>query len=337
MKKNIEFIISVLLIFITSNIIAQEARVTIRVADELGVVISNATVNAGFSTLIQPGWGWGGGKPNRVTGQTDTNGICILDGRGNGGSVGISAMKDSYYPSGGYCIDFTNLTGGVVKKWEPWNPTVEITLKKKVNPIPMYAKWVRDAMIPADGQPVGFDLMKGDWTQPQGRGENADIFFRLDRQPEREVMRYWGKQPRPQKLFDITLYVSFPNEGDGIRSVFIPLLAGGSSLHLPAVAPEKDYITNIVKRIYQTENQPSHSDVREDQNYFFRIRTKKDDKGNIVSAFYGKIYGDFSGFDYGKLTFRYYLNPTPNDRNMEFDPKRNLFKNLKSTEEVREP
>jgi hypothetical protein len=38
-----------------------------------------------------------------------------------------------------------------------------------------------------------------------------------------------------------------------------------------------------------------------------------------------------------KVLFTYYLNPTPNDRNMEFDPKQNLFKDLKPMEEVKDP
>jgi len=37
------------------------------------------------------------------------------------------------------------------------------------------------------------------------------------------------------------------------------------------------------------------------------------------------------------LIFKYFLNPTPNDRNVEFDPKQNLFKNLSSLEEVSDP
>jgi hypothetical protein len=37
------------------------------------------------------------------------------------------------------------------------------------------------------------------------------------------------------------------------------------------------------------------------------------------------------------LLFTYYLNPTPNDRNLEFDPKRNLFTNLKDEERVTAP
>ena len=37
------------------------------------------------------------------------------------------------------------------------------------------------------------------------------------------------------------------------------------------------------------------------------------------------------------IGFAYYLNPTPNDRNIEFDPKRNLFTNLKTEEQVTAP
>jgi len=66
------------------------------------------------------------------------------------------------------------------------------------------------------------------------------------------------------------------------------------------------------------------------RNYYFRVRTKVDDRGNIVSAHYGKIYGDF-------MQFKYYLNPTINDRNVEFDPEQNLMKNLKFNEGVEAP
>ena len=48
------------------------------------------------------------------------------------------------------------------------------------------------------------------------------------------------------------------------------------------------------------------------------VSTVLDANGNVKSALYGKIYGDF-------MKFTYYLNPTPNSRNMEFDPKNNLL------------
>ena len=52
----------------------------------------------------------------------------------------------------------------------------------------------------------------------------------------------------------------------------------------------------------------------------------------MISAIYGKIYGDFNfeGFDKKGLTgisFLYYLNPKPLDRNLEWDMKTNLCPN----------
>ena len=77
-------------------------------------------------------------------------------------------------------------------------------------------------------------------------------------------------------------------------------------------------------------------DYRDDQNYFFRVRTVKKDK-KIISAHYGKIDRDIEFWGNEKLRFTYYLNPTPLDRNMEFDPKRNLLKGLKGAEFVTNP
>ena len=37
------------------------------------------------------------------------------------------------------------------------------------------------------------------------------------------------------------------------------------------------------------------------------------------------------------MGFTYYLNPKPNDLNVEFDPKKNLIKDLQPIEEVKEP
>jgi hypothetical protein len=64
--------------------------------------------------------------------------------------------------------------------------------------------------------------------------------------------------------------------------------------------------------------------------YLLRVRAVLDQSGNIVSAHYGEIYGDF-------MQFAYYLNPTPNDRNIEFDPKQNLLGGLQSFKGVRLP
>ena len=309
-----------------------EAMFTVRVTDELGFAMTNAEVHAGFVESIKPGWGWGGGKEMQWRGKTDTNGLCVITARCEG-EAGIAAGKDGYYWSSGYKVLFTNCLGILAKKWHPWNPVVDVVLKRIGNPVPMYARWVQNAAIPKEGEAVGYDLQKGDWVTPHGLGEVVDLLFRSDRAPSRVVPSQYGDV----RLFDDTLTISFPNEGDGIQSMLVPDRGGRSNLRLPAIAPENGYVTNLVKRVAQEQDKPIFSTIEKDANYFFRVRTKKNEAGEIVSALYGKIHGDFRFGRVGELQFRYYLNPTPNDRNMEFDPSRNLFQNLTSLEEVREP
>ncbi len=72
------------------------------------------------------------------------------------------------------------------------------------------------------------------------------------------------------------------------------------------------------------------TNARPGGGYFFRLRTVVDEKGEIVSCHYAKAYGDIPDL-------KIYFNPTPNDPNLEFDPKRNLFQGLDPLDQVREP
>lgn len=67
-------------------------------------------------------------------------------------------------------------------------------------------------------------------------------------------------------------------------------------------------------------------DVNEDEGLVLRTRCRYDEKGNLISCHYSKIYGKIEIRSY--FQFRgYAFNPTPNDPNLEFDVKRNLLKN----------
>jgi len=110
-----------------------------------------------------------------------------------------------------------------------------------------------------------------------------------------------------------------------------------SEFKSPRYAPESGYEPKLVNRIGRTApDKPIKESGKSDIVYFFRVRTIIDESGHVTSALYGKIYGDLR-FDIingnpAYLLFDYYLNPTPNDRNMEFDPKQNLFTNLTDLE-----
>ena len=92
-------------------------------------------------------------------------------------------------------------------------------------------------------------------------------------------------------------------------------------------APEEGYAPTFVEERARTRTKILKSqELGKDQYLIFRVRTVTDKEGKIVSANYGKIYGPI---EYGRmgqadrLMFSYYLNPTANDRNLEFDPSRN--------------
>ena len=71
-----------------------------------------------------------------------------------------------------------------------------------------------------------------------------------------------------------------------------------------------------------------YTESDDDCCYCFRVRSRYDGRGNLIEAYYGKIYGDFRfrGTDKGfhGANFLYYLNPTSLDRNLEWDMKNNL-------------
>jgi hypothetical protein len=233
------------------------------------------------------------------------------------GSTGYYGTHEDY--------QFKNTNGG---KWQPWNPTLNVVVKPILNPIPMYARAFGknpDPILPKLNTPIGFDLEAADFVAPYGKGTSSDLIFNLSNQ---------GSTNGIQKPTDIALTISFPNKGDGIQSVIGPPRNQGSALRLPRYAPASGYENNLTQTMSQLR---VHGLLNEGQNYFYRVRTVLDEQGNVKSTLYGKIAGPIQFWNNGGIVFTYYLNPTPNDRNMEFDPNKNLFQNLSIIQQVKAP
>jgi hypothetical protein len=294
---------------------------TIKVVGEDSAPVVGAEVSVSYN--IQPPQP----DPNQkqygeVKGLTDTNGILIASHTDKSLGLGVNVTKDGYYTSHtGYQFYFDD---------KRRNPTFTLTLKKIGKPIAMYARKVQ-IEIPETNKPIGFDLAESDWVSPYGKGKQADFIFQADRR--------WVSR----KDFDCTTKLTFSKAGDGLIPISIPL-DQGSELRMSAIAPTNGYLPEISKSLSHTPADGWKDDEREgnkEENYYFRVRTKIDDRGNIVSAHYGKIYEDFALDPINSKTtwilFTYYFNSTPNDRNVEFNPKKNLIKDLKPLEEVKEP
>ena len=140
--------------------------------------------------------------------------------------------------------------------------------------------------------------------------------------------------------FEARLILTFSNVGDGIQSVE-GSLQYGSELKLPRTAPEDGYDPEFTTSVSRAPGKAIVNEGRSSRSHIYRIRTVLDDTGNVISALYGKIRGDIRLDPINSKTavvlFTYYLNPEANSQNLEFDPKRNLFGELKDTERVTAP
>ena len=296
-----------------------EAKISIKVIDEVRTPVAHAEVGIGFEVMSTR---YFGNEIVPVSGETNVAGEFVGSALGDR-SLGFTVKKTGYYPTTG-THSFKEV---VANKWQPWNPTLEVILRKIGTPVAMYARRLR-VEIPVVDEPIGFDLIVSDWVPPHGKGTTADFIFALSRK--------WIDK----KDFDARLTLTFSNPGDGIWAVEEPLQYG-SELKLPRTAPEHGYQPQITNSVSRVPGKPIVNEARDNRSYIYRVRTVLDEKGQIVSALYGKVRGDIRLDPINSKTalilFTYYLNGESNDRNLEFDPKRNLFRELKSTEQVSNP
>lgn len=174
----------------------------------------------------------------------------------------------------------------------------------------MYAKRTGGIKVPVLEKPIGYDLEKGDWVAPYGKGVISDFIFNCK---ARDTSRDdWA----------CSYTLTFSNEHDGIQE-FIPKKNDQSIYEWPYEAPEDGYEPKITWSSSYFKGKEK-TDYKKGEKNIFRVRTKVDEKGNIIEAKYGKM-GGIEMFPNGKIYFGYRFNPT-GTRNLEYDPKKPLFK-----------
>jgi len=292
------------------------AKITVHVVDESGNPVEGAEVGVGFGENSQR-------KERPVDGFTKTDGRFSASEACNS-FVGFRVKKPGYYMSSGHYVFDYGKKG--LLRWEPWNPEIKVVLRNVENPVPMYARDTRESPIeiPVLGKDVGFDLIAFDWVKPYGRGGHSDFMFNL------KVMDNGGND------FEYQLSVKFTNKFDGIQA-YEDINTSRSMLLLPKNAPLDGYKKELGVFLRGVKRGAGYS-WKKDRNYIFRVRSEVEN-GKLKKAMYGKILADIAlanprkkgGFP--SIQFKYYLNPTYTN-NLEFDPNRNLYTDLKSFERV---
>lgn len=284
-----------------------KARLTFRIVDEVGNVVTAANVQASFAWHDSQ---W-------IKGVSDENGNYTAEGTSSG-KILYDVNKDGYYKTASeYQFRGEGKFRIEDRKWLPWNPTNTVILKRVNCPAAMYARAydaTRDLIIPMKGTNVAFDLEKGDWVEPYGKGRCCDLVVNCDDQ-----------FTDPWTGFRKLALTFGTNVLDGVRRHKLDNFSNFRSLY---EAPEDGYEKTVTWSIETFRKQKDIiTEPPLDEYFIFRVRTVVDDKGKMVKANYGKIYGPVQYGDLGgRLVLRmmYYFNPEVNSRNLEFDPKKNL-------------
>jgi len=273
------------------------ALIKVRVIDEDGKPINNVT-----SELINI-YDYG----TIVKGLTDKNGY-YSDYKKNIFEVSGYFEKAGYYESRGIIWEAPTKWGDL----PPANTNFIITLKKIISPVPMTRRVVR-TFLPRANEPIGFDMQKGDWIAPDGKGTYADVYFTGSFKYE------------TRRNHELSVSSIFTNQFNGIQPFIASKISNNKKITsrlLPQhFAPETGFKPEI--KLWQF-NDPARRFQRhtlENRNYYFRVRTQIDEKGKIISANYGWIDGeiivDISNNQRIILHFDYYYNPDSQSRSLE--------------------
>ena len=289
----------------------------VNVHDEEGKPVTNAVVNV--KTLKRlVGVNANPGDYRMIVACADTNGVVTVkfDAVASDSTYWLSA--DGYYSPPYHDVHYKMKKDHLFYiEFAEHEKEESIILRKIKNPIPMYRHCINGAKyLPPENGDFGYDMKIGDWVAPLGRGEVADFYIRKN----------YDEKARSTKsaLF-------FKGKGNGAYKMkaFVD-----SEFRSCYVADTNAVFGTLFRYEYWTHDHVnpkdgSHRtevcDVDADECLILRTRCRFDEKGNLVSCHYSKIYGKIEIF--GWLNFMSSaFNPTPNDANLEFDARRNLNK-----------
>jgi len=330
-----EIILGSLFVLISSAACPDTVKMGAVVLDDV-TSLPMSDVEVCFSFKEDVGWRvWTeSSKHHKLYSMTDTMGCCKASGQSNCGQAGCyvkNPPEGYYHPSKGWGNRY--LEKNLFGVWQPDNLVATIRLQRVEHPIPLFVKYARPTVV--DGTYDGtnavlrYDLMLGDWLPPEGKGEKADLEVRTKMTINEVLLSKGGFK---KVFFEFANEIDFPGRGNGCRS---EMTSPTSGIRL-RMAPDNDYANKMILRqgtrkmiVGPNTDVKKFTDSDPNRCYYFRVRSRFDDKGNLVEAFYGKIYGDFNfhgRWDLGfqGVEFLYYLNPTSLDRNLEWDMKTNL-------------
>ena len=320
------------------------AKLTCRVEDwDTGEPIRGARVVGAFEKRANM-WKWEDPIPEPDTCErtSDKNGMCHLWGWSETGRMSATVRErlDGYYRQPfGEGVVFKEKS--LFEVWQPDNLVVTIKLQRVMHPIPLFVKEVslRDedngiGEFDGTNKVLKYDILKGEWLPPYGKGTVADMVIKsrltiTDTEPCPHGPE--GVKGRLVDFYRVDTIVEFPGAFDGIKKVKPGPMAGikirlGEDEGLShTISQSMGFEKHVGKR--PGEWSGSLFDTRDfESSHVFRIRSIFNDNGELVTAYYGKIYRGLNILADNKkglysIKFLIYLNPANLDRNLEWNEK----------------
>ena len=275
------------------------SRVVYRVVDDQGTVVSNATAHIWYKSY---------GRPQDNADwevNTDQDGQFVAEHRTNE-RLRVFVRKDGYYGARDEISYFDTERNSVSDgKWLPYGITKTLVLKRILNPTTMVSSAGLDYYkYPPLGSWTGFDLQKREWMPPWGAGDHPDMLIRFERQDT-------------PNGYHRTMEVSFTN--NPFAGVYQLKVDGSSEMNSVYHADTNaTYLSSLLFTVDRDVNGFHRRDLEEGQYLVFRTRTRTNEMGRLVSAHYGKVYGNWRFGERGGMAIqKIEFNPTPNDTNLE--------------------
>ena len=288
-----------------------DARVKVhfQVVDTSGGVVSNAVATVVTRRDRIENMGHGGSPMRRVTATTDADGRASVAFPCYSGEISGEVLADGFYPERKRDIYFKCAKGSsFFARLLEREKTLRFTLRRKIHPVPCLGYGAGDVVrLPAKNGRFGFDLEKGAWVAPHGKGKVADFWVRHE-------------GPDDDEWADL--------EFDGAFNGAYKLVQEPSTSFKSAYRADTNRVYAQKMPLWRwrrdAEGKIHQFQLVSDREYLvIRSRSVVDAEGRLRACHYSKIYGGIMVFE--ELRFMTMVfNPRVNDPNLEFDTKRNL-------------
>ena len=266
--------------------------ITLRVVDSNGRPVQGAEIYGGC-------WNYDRNNPP-ATGLTDEKGEIHFE-RNCAGDFNFSITKDGFYKTRLRYWFFKNgYDCAKDGRWLPWNPTVEIVLKEKRNPVSMQRKDRLWLTFPKH-QTVGFDVETGDLVEPFGKGKVSDLSFWFDSWQYAEPYCYSNS------------FVVTAENGTTIAAMRKDSFSDFKFAYAP---PDSGWVSDLTLGMVRTKDKIlSNVALGKEEYWVVAVRRGERKRFAVVSDF--EFGGSDRGTNYCGVLLSYYLNPNPGDTNLE--------------------